>query len=297
MLNIKPIRAFFLRQAVSGFVKANREPILKTPDDMGLDYESVTFESKDGVTLSGWFMPAKNSTRTVICNHFMGANKSGARPTIAGGNVAVDFIPKYKNLVDAGYNVFAYDLRNHGESDTYNDGSLGMGIVEAQDVVGAIRYVTNRFPEHQLFLNSLCYGCVSTMHAMNLYPDEFKDINALVATQPLSADAFVQGFSKHFKISNAENVNYFSEHLEEKTGYKVDALKMPDIADSVCVPTLLVQVHDDWMTTTDDIEKIYANLGTDDKKLFWIEGTDKRLEGYNFFGQSPKELITWFDTH
>ena len=294
---IRPIRRFFLRQASDGFVVANREPILKTPKDMGLDYETVTFKSMDDVNLKGWFIPSQDSERTVICNHFMGSNKSGVRPTRAGGNVTVDFIPKYKHLVDAGYNVLAYDLRNHGESDTYNDGYLGMGIVEAQDVVGAIRHVRDRLPNHKLFLNSLCYGCVSTMHAMDLYPDEFKGIIALVATQPLSADAFVEGFSKRFRIANEENVEYFSDQLKEKTGYELDSLKMPEIADSVCIPTLLVQVHDDWMTTPEDIEKIYANLGTEDKKLFWIEGTDKRLEGYNYFGQNPKEMIEWFDQH
>ena len=294
---LRPIRHYLLRQAANGFVKATRTPTLRTPADAGLDFESVTFEAMDGVSLKGWFMPSDDSKRTVVCNHFLGANKSGIEAARASGNVAVDFIPKYKQLVDAGYNVLAYDLRNHGESAEFNEGYLGMGTTESQDVVGAVRYARQRFPDHELFLNSLCYGCVSTMHAMDQYPNEFTDIKAMVATQPLSADAFVEGFSKRFHISHDDNIAYFSDQLKENTGYEVDALKMPPIADSVSVPTLLVQVHDDWMTTVEDIESIYANLGTDDKKLHWIEGTDKRLEGYNYFGQQPQEMIAWFDAH
>jgi uncharacterized protein len=34
-----------------------------------------------------------------------------------------------------------------------------------------------------------------------------------------------------------------------------------------------------------------------DKKLFWIEGTDLRFQGYNYFGEHPELALEWFDTH
>ena len=45
------------------------------------------------------------------------------------------------------------------------------------------------------------------------------------------------------------------------------------------MPTLLVEVHKNWRTQASDIEKIYELLGTQDKKLLWIEDEDEWLRG------------------
>jgi hypothetical protein len=45
------------------------------------------------------------------------------------------------------------------------------------------------------------------------------------------------------------------------------------------------------------LQEIYDKISTDDKKLFWIEGTDLRFQGYNHFGQHPDQMLEWFDTH
>jgi hypothetical protein len=60
---------------------------------------------------------------------------------------------------------------------------------------------------------------------------------------------------------------------------------------------MLVQVHDDFMTLPSDLEAIYANFGTDDKKLLWIENTTDRFEAYRYFESKPEEMIEWFDSH
>ena len=46
-----------------------------------------------------------------------------------------------------------------------------------------------------------------------------------------------------------------------------------------------------------DVQTIYDNIPVDDKKLHWIEGTDQRFQGYNYFGKNPKSMLEWFDTH
>ncbi|MCE2029008.1 hypothetical protein [Sessilibacter corallicola] len=38
-------------------------------------------------------------------------------------------------------------------------------------------------------------------------------------------------------------------------------------------------------------------LNEEDKKLFWIEGTNKRFDGYNYFGKHPEMMIEWFDKY
>lgn len=99
------------------FATGARTPILRRPDELGLAYEDVFFPSMDGVTLEGWFIPAA-SDRLVICNHFMPGNRYGypghLEPWTNAGGFEVNFLPQYKALHDAGYNVLTYDLRFQG---------------------------------------------------------------------------------------------------------------------------------------------------------------------------------------
>lgn len=284
-----------------GFVSPTRTPILKRPSDVGLDYEDVFFPALDGVNLEGWFMPAEGN-RVVICNHFMGANRQGFpahlrewRRNTPG--FEIDFLPRYKALHDAGYNVLAYDLRNHGQSAESNGGNLGMGILEARDVVGSVRYIRNRPDTADMDVNlmSLCFGCVATFNAMNVYPEEFEGVKSFIAVQPLSADAFITSMGGRMRLKDP--VDDFSRILNRYTGFRVSDVQMPKIAHAVKVPTMLVQVRKDFMTLPSDLEAIYANLRTDDKKLLWIEGTNVRFEGYRYFENKPQEMIEWFDSH
>jgi hypothetical protein len=34
-----------------------------------------------------------------------------------------------------------------------------------------------------------------------------------------------------------------------------------------------------------------------DRKLFWIEGTTRRFDGYNSFSEKPQLMLEWFNTH
>ncbi len=107
--------------AVQGLALQNlpRTPILYRPSDYDMSYEDVFFHAIDGTVLEGWFIPSE-SDNLIICNHFGTANRSG----FSGGEsefwkqrgVAINFLPKYKALHDAGYNMLAYDLRGHGLS-------------------------------------------------------------------------------------------------------------------------------------------------------------------------------------
>ena len=288
-------RHFALRQMADFFEKVERNPVTRTPEEAGLEFEKISFKSLDDVNLSGWYIPSNGSDKLVIFNHFMLGNKAGAAPHEDWGNISVDFIPIYKHLVNAGYNVFTYDLRNHGESDVYKDGRLGLTHTEYQDVVASVRYVKKQFPEKKLYLYSQCYGTVSTMRAMEKHPEDFRAIRAFINVQPLTPEGFVTGVTRKFDMEHEDNLTIFGNRLKKKTGYDLAQLEVP--ANSVKVPTLLVQVHDDWRTTVGSIEDIYANLGTNDKKMLWIENEDERLEGYNYFARNPEEMIEWLDNH
>lgn len=288
-------RHFALRQMADFFQRVDRNPVTRTPEEVGLEFEDVSFKSLDEINLKAWYIPASSTDKLVIFNHFMLGNRAGAVPHKDWGNISVDFMPIYKHLVDAGYSVLTYDLRNHGASDVWENGKLGLTNVEYQDSVASLRYARERQPDAKLYLFSQCYGAVSTIRGLDKHPEDFDGINAFICLQPLTPEGFVTGVMNKFGMVNDENLPYFGARLKKKTGYGLNELNVP--SEAVKIPTLLVQVHDDWRTTPKSIEDIYEKLGTDDKKLLWIENEDERLQGYNYFAKQPKEMIEWLDRH
>ncbi|WP_312655423.1 alpha/beta hydrolase family protein [Kluyvera ascorbata] len=284
------------------FAHSVRTPILHYPDEYGMEYEDVFFPAQDGVILEGWFIPAK-SKRLVICNHCMPANRSGfpghLEPwkSLGFGDFEVNFLPKYKALHDAGYNVLVYDMRNHGRSGSGSGGLVGHGTLEYRDVIGSIRYAKSRpdTANMKTALLSVCLGANATINGMHKHPEEFTNIRTLFALQPVTAGHFVEVAMERAGIP--DGYDRLNEVLYQRTGLHLKNMWPTEYAKAVTVPTLVAQVHDDFTIRPSLIEEIYGFISAKDKALFWIEGTDQRFQGYNYFGKDPQVMLEWFDRH
>jgi hypothetical protein len=51
------------------------------------------------------------------------------------------------------------------------------------------------------------------------------------------------------------------------------------------------------MTRPQDVQDIYDAIPVAEKSLHWIEGTNRRFDGYNYFGVHPEVATAWFDKH
>ncbi len=74
-----------------------------TPRDIGLDYEDVRVMTRDGVRISGWFIPSGSSRATLIFSHGNGGNISHR-------------LEKIKILNGLGLDVLIFDYRGYGGS-------------------------------------------------------------------------------------------------------------------------------------------------------------------------------------
>lgn len=144
---------------IMAVVMTYRPKVVPADDPMRqlrVPFENVSFETSDGVRLSGWWIPALRTgrldddfgTRTVIVCHGLAANKSNQLI------LARSFLP-------GGYNVLIFDFRGHGES----GGQLtSFGDLERRDVLGAVKWVReNRAAEAQHI-----YGVGASMGAAAL---------------------------------------------------------------------------------------------------------------------------------
>lgn len=298
-----PSRAELVAGLVSAMANPARSPILRSPADDGLTFSDVFFPAMDGVTIEGWFIPG-DSDRLIIANHPIWANRYGfpghLKPygdawEASGNNIEVNFMPDYKHLHDAGYNILAYDLRNFGQSAAGSGGVIGNGIREYRDVIGSLRYIRSRsdLKDMKIGLLSRCCGMNATMVAMSKHREEFDDVRAIVAPQPISLSAFYRTILSHMGIPDA--LPEVADALRRSTSMELKDMDMPPYATAVDIPTLLLQVRNDTLTTPDDVQAIFDAMPTDRKDLIWIDGTNRRFDGYNYLPANPKLMLDWFE--
>ena len=279
---------------------STRTPILRWPNEYGMEYEEIFFPAMDGETLEAWFIPAQ-SDRLLIFNHPMPCNRYGypghLEPWKNFGGFEVNFLPEYKLLHDAGYNIVTYDMRNHGRSGTGSGGINGHGVLEYRDVIGSLRYAKSRpdTKDMKTALYSRCLGANATIVGMKKHPEEFRHIKAMIALQPVTPAVFVETAVENQKIANG--LDLFDVAFHKRTGFHLADVWPMDYARAVTVPTLVAQVRNDFLTKPSNVQEIYDTISSEDKKLFWIEGTDQRFEGYNYFGKNPQLVLDWFSSH
>jgi pimeloyl-ACP methyl ester carboxylesterase len=105
-----------------------RFPIFYTdPKDLGFKYQDVTFASRDGLELSGWFVPGRNGATVILTHGFSGNRLSGLKAA--------------RMLIGHGYSLLLYDLRSHGRS---QEEVSTWGWAEINDLLGAVDYLRSR---------------------------------------------------------------------------------------------------------------------------------------------------------
>ena len=88
----------------SRFLYFPHHELAGTPTGIGLPYETIYFNTKDKVKLSGWFIPAKDQRGVILFCHGNAGNISHR----------LDSIQTFHSL---GLSVFIFDYRGYGQSE------------------------------------------------------------------------------------------------------------------------------------------------------------------------------------
>ncbi len=97
------------------------------PQDLGLPYETVRFPTNNELQLHGWWIPHKEGVKRPVLILLHGWRRNSER-----------MMPYIQAL--HGYNLFVFDSRNHGKSDSDTFSSMPRF---AEDLVAALDYVDN----------------------------------------------------------------------------------------------------------------------------------------------------------
>lgn len=194
------------------------------PQNLGLHFEKVVFETSDQVALSGWFIPAKSPTKkTIILLHGYPADKGNILPVMA-------FLHQH-------YNLFLFDFRYFGDSGGHY---TTIGKDEVKDLLAAIKYLRTRRIDQVGVWGFSLGGAVALMTAP-LAPE----MKAIVAESSYARLDWMA--TDYFKIPL---LKYPLKELTRYLGILVLGYDIRDVSPAealakISVPVLLIQSRND----------------------------------------------------
>jgi dipeptidyl aminopeptidase/acylaminoacyl peptidase len=229
-----------------------RRPLTIRPEDFGLSYEKVQFKTADGLTLAGWFIPAKAPTdRTLVLCHGWGTNKG-------------EILPATLFLVDR-FNLLYFDFRFCGESEGKRS---SLGYLELRDFDAALEFLKANKPDLAARLGAygLSMGAATAFMGITRHPE----IRAAVIENPFpSFRKAVRTYSWHkWKIPYYPFLAPVVWQANRVLGVDGEAWSPIRFAPRVRTPVFFIHAENDPITPPAETRALYEHVQAD--KELWI---------------------------
>ena len=279
-----------------GLTRSKRVPAGDGPSSLGLAYETVTFQSRDGrAELSGWLIPPPGSPdmriamerRWIVMVHGHGSNRADA----SSGMLSLA-----RDLHTRGFGILLFDLRASGES-TGARGSAG--FYERFDLLGALDYLVERGARRDRIgaLGHSLGGVVALMVcadpgsagavvADSAFADLWMMIHRSQEGPAMALSLLNPGMGLMARLIYGININEISP---------VESVSISD------TPTLLIHGEDDMMVPLEQARMLARALAiskpgeaTDGDESLWIVPDAGHLKAYRNRSQEYVERVSRF---
>jgi pimeloyl-ACP methyl ester carboxylesterase len=142
------LSALLFRAILNGF-KNPEQKHNQTPADYGIPFTEISIPANNNCNLYGWWIAGKPSKPLVILVHGWGRNVGRMLPYIA-------------NLSSPGFNLIAFDSRNHGSSDKDSFSSM---LKFAEDIHSVIQFAYANYTFSSVCLVGLSIGGAASIYA------------------------------------------------------------------------------------------------------------------------------------
>jgi fermentation-respiration switch protein FrsA (DUF1100 family) len=246
----------------------------------GRPVERVVFRASDGTELVGWFVPGEGDGAAIVISHGSGANGPGSYPGVA-------FLNR------AGYHVFVFDHRAHGQS---GGPATTLGPREVYDMLGAVAYLRSRSDTDPERIGAI--GCsMGSAVAIGAAAEDWA-IKAVVA-ESVYADIGELWTRFGYVGIKKTSIHWSWGGLMRLatwlwTGYRVASFA-PEalIGDISPRPVLIIHgEHDNGATTVADAHRLYA--AARDPKELWIVAEAGHCSAHALFPEMYEERVLQF---
>ncbi len=244
LASIVVVGLFVSYQGAMAFVHPRRItlPSTDTPAFFGADYEEITLNTQDGVTLSAWYTPSQNGSVILIAHGYGGARSAELHALFAA----------------EGYGVISWDARAHGLS---GGDTSTIGYLEALDAKAALDYALQQDGVAHVGAYGMSMGAATVIRAAA----RRGEIEAVVADSAYPAlDEMISRVSP-FPLLHPF-IRFFAER---EVGMPAQAMRPVDEIGQISPrPVFIIQGDADQVVPGDSAQRLYAAAG--EPKTLWV---------------------------
>jgi pimeloyl-ACP methyl ester carboxylesterase len=272
-----------------------RQPLWRSPAELGLPSENLDFTARDGVRLRGWLMAqphgAGGQSPAVVVVHGWPWNRCGNQGgSIPGPDSPVDLLEPAGALHRAGFHVLLFDLRNHGLSEARPP--VTFGLREADDVAAAIEVLRGRADVDASRIGLLGYsmGANAALFAVGAG----QPVRAAVLVQPVRAASFARNFAASMLGPAGPALLQLAEPLYRALGGPPLASIDPEVAAGRAGDTelLFIQGSGDTWGSLDEVRAM-AQAAPRARPVV-VATSDERFGGYQYVRDHASESVAFF---
>jgi len=239
------------------------------PKRYGLDYELVSFSTSDGLTLSGWFIPAAsapldpsgkeqtawNTCATVLVGHGYPFDKAN--------------ILRHALFLHPRFHLLVFDFRYFGESE---GAYTTAGLLETRDVHAAVDYLKSRRDVNPKRIGALGFSMSASAFMLTKHPD----IKAIVADSPYVTLEGLIGRQFFFLpgLTKWPLVALTKLYARLLLGVRVRDAAPADVVRDLSAPLLIIHGDADSQIPLEHAQTIYAHADSEKTQLWIVSGVD-----------------------
>jgi uncharacterized protein len=219
-----------------------------------LPTQSITLQSQNNGTISGWFVRGMPATGAVLLVHGIRSNR-------------MQMLSRARLLYKQGYSVMLIDLPAHGES---TGEKMTFGINEAEAVKTSISYLAQNYPDEKIGIIGVSLGAASTVLALaGVSPAPAAIV--LESMFPSIAEAVSDRFEMQLGEWGRPLAPLLLWQLPVRLGFWADQLRPIASLSSLHVPVLIASGSKDRHTTLEETKRIFQ-VANSPKELWIVEG-------------------------
>ncbi len=239
------VSAFFAYR----FTSPPRRTFGDTPERFLAVYENIRFPARDGISLSGWFVPRPEAKQAVVLLHGYGSTRT-------------QMLARARFFHDQGYAVLLYDARAHGQS----GGELAsFGWFETRDLLGAIDWLRARG-----FSSFGCVGASQGGATIALAAAELRDVRWVIleSVYPTLANAVDRRFRRTVFLPGWFAGALMVPFAAARIGVDTSMVSPRDTVTKLGCPVLVMNGDRDEHTHLEDAREIFDHAAA--PKSWWI---------------------------
>jgi pimeloyl-ACP methyl ester carboxylesterase len=267
------VSAFFAWQLTG----PTRRPVGDIPAELPASTHEVGFPARDGVALSGWFIPGSHAQAVVLLH--------------GHGSTRRQMMARAKLFHDAGYAALLYDARGHGRS----EGTMvSAGWFETADLLGALDFLRAREFKTVGCLGASQGGATILIAASQL-PPEVKWV-IVEGAYPTMRDALDRRFRMDVHLPGWLAGALFVPFAESRLGVDLDRISPVAHIEALRRPVFVLGGDADRHTLPASTQALF-DAAREPKQLWLVPGAPHR-DLYGFAQQEyARRILAFAQSH